>query len=65
MQRLFGRTKDQLLSELKETAGNMSSLVILMHDANDKQATADVLPQIIEYYMSEGYTFKNYYEIFK
>jgi peptidoglycan/xylan/chitin deacetylase (PgdA/CDA1 family) len=36
-----------------------------MHDADDKQTTADALPEIIEHYMSEGYVFKNYYEIFK
>ena len=60
-----GRTKDQLLKRLYDTASNWDSLVVLMHDANDKQATADALPEIIEHYRNEGYTFKNYYDIFK
>jgi peptidoglycan/xylan/chitin deacetylase (PgdA/CDA1 family) len=59
------RTKEQLLSRLYETAEGYDSLVVLMHDADDKQTTADALPEIIEHYMAEGYTFKNYYEIFK
>ncbi|MCI8309365.1 MAG: polysaccharide deacetylase [Clostridia bacterium] len=59
------RTKEQLLNRLYETAEGHTSLVVLMHDADDKQTTADALPDIIEHYMSEGYTFKNYYDIFK
>lgn len=55
-----GRTKDAegLLEYLKE---NMPSggknVVVLMHDASTKQATADALPSIIEYLESEGYSF--------
>ena len=60
-----GRTKEQLLNRLYETAEGWDSLVVLMHDANDKQATADALPEIIEHYKNEGYTFKNYYDIFQ
>lgn len=59
------RSKEQLLDRLYETAAPYTSLVVLMHDADDKQTTADALPEIIEHYMAEGYTFKNYYEIFK
>ena len=59
------RTKQQLLNRLYETAKPYESLVVLMHDANDKQSTADALPEIIEHYQAEGYTFKNYYEIFQ
>ena len=60
-----GRTKDQLINELYDTAKGWNTLVILMHDADDKQATVDALPEIIEHYMNEGYGFKNYYEVFK
>lgn len=59
------RTKQQLINRLYETAKSWDSLVVLMHDANDKQTTADALPEIIEHYKAEGYTFKNYYEIFQ
>ena len=33
------------------------SLVLLMHDANSKQATADSLPAIIKYFKDNGYRF--------
>lgn len=55
-----GRTKDaeELLEFLKD---NMPSggknVVVLMHDASTKQATADSLSGIIEYLASEGYSF--------
>ena len=59
------RTKEQLLSRLYETAVGYDSYVVLMHDSDDKQTTADALPEVIEHFIAEGYTFKNYYEIFK
>ena len=59
------RTKEQLINRLYETAEGWDSLVVLMHDANDKQTTVDALPEIIEHYLAEGYTFKNYYDIFQ
>ena len=33
------------------------SLVLLMHDANSKQATIDALPSIIDYFKNKGYRF--------
>ena len=59
------RTKEQLISRLYETAEGHTSLIILMHDADDKQTTADALREIIQNYKSQGYTFKNFYEVFK
>ena len=59
------KTKQQLLDRLYDTAASWDSLVVLMHDADDKQTTADALPEIIEHYQQAGYTFKNYYEIFQ
>lgn len=58
------RTEEQLISRLLETQGNQTSLIILMHDASDKQTTANSLKQVIQYYKEQGYTFKNFYEIF-
>ena len=48
-----------------DTKGDKNSIILLMHDANDKQQTVDALPEIIQYYKNEGYTFKTFYEIFK
>ncbi len=61
----LGRTKEELLARLAETANGRGSLIILMHDAADKQPTADALREIIPNYKNQGYVFKNFYEIFK
>lgn len=54
-----GRTKnaEELLEYLKENMAGYNNLVVLMHDASTKQATADALPSVIEYIASQGYTF--------
>ena len=55
-----GRTKTapELLSYLQRNLDTDSSAIILMHDAAAKTATAEGLAAIIEYLLSEGYTFK-------
>lgn len=58
-------TKEACFDEMIRTKANQNSIVLLMHDANDKQQTVEALPEIIEYFINEGYTFKNFYEIFK
>lgn len=58
-------TPAEMLTELKETAKDRNSLVILMHDAGDKEATYQVLPSVIQYLRDEGYEFKNFYDIIK
>lgn len=54
-----GKKKDAqgLLSYLKQNIPLGDNVVILMHDAAAKQTTADALPLIIDYLISEGYTF--------
>ncbi len=54
-----GKTKNaqELLDYAKQTMEGYNNLVILMHDASSKQATVDALGSIIEYIMSQGYTF--------
>jgi len=59
------KTKEACLQEMIDTKGDKNSIILLMHDANDKQQTVDALPEIIQYYKNEGYTFKTFYEIFK
>ena len=48
---------DELVKRLKSTAKNKEDIVVLMHDAPSKAATAKALPQIIEYLIGEGYAF--------
>lgn len=54
-----GKTKNakELLEYLKQTSGGYNNLIVLMHDASTKQATADALGSIIEYLSEQGYTF--------
>lgn len=54
---------DKLLSNLKEDMNNCpkrhkNNLVVLMHDLGTKQTTVDALPKVINYFKSQGYTFK-------
>lgn len=49
-----------LIAKAKKTAASSGSdsVTVLMHDAGAKQATADALPGLIEYFQSEGYRFE-------
>ena len=58
-------TVEAMIQELQETSNNRNSLVILMHDAGDKQKTYEALPHIIQYLKEQGYEFKNFYDIIK
>lgn len=57
-------TVEDQLNELKATMEGDDTIIVLMHDASDKQTTADALPEIIRYLREQGYTFKNFYEVF-
>lgn len=52
------RTADELCERVKKTTSGKEDVVILMHDAAAKSTTADALPGILEYLISEGYVFK-------
>ncbi|WP_163192510.1 polysaccharide deacetylase family protein [Clostridium thermarum] len=55
------RNAEELVVRLKESmveTGNPEDIVVLMHDATTKQATADALPEIIKYLQAQGYNFK-------
>lgn len=52
------KNAQELLEYVKKNMSNDGgNVVVLMHDAAAKQTTADALPSIIEYFISEGYTF--------
>ena len=42
-----------------------NSIVVLMHDAGNKTATANALPTIIKYFRDQGFEFENFYSIIK
>ena len=57
-------TSDQLLNNLKQSCKNKNTLVVLMHDTKDVSDSSLVLKDSILYLKSQGYTFKNFYDIF-
>ncbi len=49
---------DVLINRIKETTENRDNAVVLMHDSNTKDTTAEALPEIIDYLKSKGYSFE-------
>lgn len=49
---------DVLVGRIKETIKNRDNAIVLMHDSNTKDTTAEALPEIINYLKSEGYSFE-------
>ncbi len=56
-------TKEQLLNNLISSSKNKNTLVILMHDTNDVNDSSLVLKDSIDYLKSQGYEFKNFYDL--
>lgn len=56
-------TAESLVNDLKTTVGTKNSVVILMHDTGAKQLTVDTLPQVLDYLIQQGYTFKTFYDV--
>lgn len=56
-------TKQAIMQNLKETSKGKKSLVILMHDAPNKDLTAKTLPDVIKYLKDQGYSFQNMYDV--
>lgn len=51
-------TPAEMLEYVKKSSSGLNQVVILMHDAYGKEKTVEVLPQIIDYFSSNGYEFK-------
>lgn len=58
-------TAESSFAYFQQTMQGQGSLIVLMHDANDKTYTVQALPSVISYLREQGYSFKNFYEIFK
>lgn len=59
------KTTEQFIAELEKTVPKHNSVVVLMHDAGNKNATAEALPTIIQYFRDRGFEFENFYSIIK
>ena len=58
-------TTEEFIAELEKTVPKHNSVVVLMHDAGNKTATAEALPTIIQYFRERGFEFENFYSIIK
>ena len=56
-------TNQQLLNNLKQSCKDKNTLVILMHDTKDVSDSSLVLKESILYLKSQGYVFKNFYDL--
>ena len=56
-------TKEEILNNLKSTINGWNNVVILMHDAADKQITYQTLEDVIKYLQKQGYKFENIYNL--
>ena len=58
-------TTEEFIAELEKEVPKYNSVVVLMHDNGTKQATAEALPTIIQYFRERGFEFENFYSIIK
>lgn len=58
-------TTTEFIAQLERTVPKYNSVVVLMHDAGNKTATAKALPTIIKYFRDRGFEFENFYNIMK
>lgn len=56
-------SKEELVQNMINTAQDKESVVLLMHDAGNKQTTYEALPEIIEYFKNNGYVFETLYDV--
>lgn len=52
------KTSKEMLYTLKETMLDYDTLIVLMHDTNNKKGTVEYLQSAIDYLKSEGFEFK-------
>ena len=56
-------SNSQLLKNLKKSSKNKGTLVVLMHDTADVNDTPSILKDSIDYLKSQGYEFRNFYDL--
>ena len=50
-------SKERCMEEIKKYCTDTGDVVILMHDSAKKTITAEMMPEILEYLIGQGYTF--------
>ncbi|MDR0979029.1 MAG: polysaccharide deacetylase [Lachnospiraceae bacterium] len=56
-------TIEEMMQNIINTSNGKNSVVLLLHDAADKELTVQMLQQIIDYFKNDGYVFQNFYDV--
>ncbi len=51
-------SKNFIMNKIIEQSKNKTRIVLLMHDSVSKKNTVSVLPEVIEYFLNNGYSFE-------
>ncbi|MBX7281764.1 polysaccharide deacetylase family protein [Clostridium chauvoei] len=51
-------TVEEMVNKVKEGSKDVNQSIVLMHDAYGKEKTVEALPEIINYFKSQGYQFR-------
>ena len=57
------KTKEKIMENFYSTVKDKTSIVLLMHDASDKILTYECLPEMIQYFRNNGYSFETLYDV--
>ena len=57
------KNKEDIIKNLETTMKGWNNVVILMHDAADKEITYETLEDVIKYLQKKGYKFENIYDL--
>ena len=53
-----GITKSQVIYNIEHESKGIKRVIILMHDSSKRKASAEALPEVIEWFKKKGYEFK-------
>lgn len=51
------KSKNQLMNNLKKTSKGKDKIVVLLHDSENREDTANMIQDIVDYFKSQGYYF--------
>ncbi|RXJ04059.1 hypothetical protein DS745_01330 [Anaerobacillus alkaliphilus] len=59
----ISKQPNKMLEQVKQGSTDNNFVVALFHDINPNKATVEILPEVIDYYEKNGYTFRTFRDI--
>ncbi|MCT8137816.1 polysaccharide deacetylase family protein [Anaerobacillus sp. CMMVII] len=59
------KNQAKLYENIVTTSANKDFVIVLFHDVSSNEATANVLPEVINYYKKNGFTFRTFRDVTK